>query len=208
MPEPDINDVVSHPRTTSRPWDEAAFESWYRAWVRDVLRYAQRRTTGEDVAWDVVGETFTVAWRRSADAPATDDEMLPWLYAIAANVIRNVQRADRRREAVTQRALHLRDSCADGQDEADARLDARREFPRALAQLRADDRELVMLVAWERLDLRGAASALGISYGAAKVRLHRARRRLRESLPATAAPTGDQPDPSGDCPVPPGLPGI
>ena len=85
-------------------------------------------------------------------------------------------------------------------EETDARLDAERVLSPALAQLSDDDQEVLRLVSWEDLNLAQVAVALGVSSGAAKVRLHRARRRLREllstqppvlssfSLPATNAP--------------------
>jgi RNA polymerase sigma-70 factor (ECF subfamily) len=53
----------------------------------------------------------------------------------------------------------------------------------ALALLSVEDRELVTLIAWEGLTPAQAASALGLTAGATRVRLHRARVRRR------AAPT-------------------
>ena len=52
----------------------------------------------------------------------------------------------------------------------------------ALQALRPDDRDLILLVAWEELDAAGAAQVLGIGVTAARVRLHRARRRLAASI--------------------------
>jgi RNA polymerase sigma-70 factor (ECF subfamily) len=63
----------------------------------------------------------------------------------------------------------------------------------AFTQLRQNDREVLMLVAWDGLDGTRAARALGCSRGAFAVRLHRARRRLAtaleavESIPGTPA---------------------
>nr|WP_240974122.1 sigma factor-like helix-turn-helix DNA-binding protein [Nonomuraea sp. FMUSA5-5] len=52
----------------------------------------------------------------------------------------------------------------------------------ALDDLREDDRELVLLLAWEGLDLHQAAKALGCSWPTARMRLHRARKRLNRLL--------------------------
>jgi RNA polymerase sigma-70 factor (ECF subfamily) len=52
----------------------------------------------------------------------------------------------------------------------------------ALGRLSEGDREVVLLCAWEGLSIEEAATALGCSPTAAKVRLHRARRRLRAEL--------------------------
>ncbi|WP_448641755.1 RNA polymerase sigma factor [Geodermatophilus sp. URMC 63] len=58
----------------------------------------------------------------------------------------------------------------------------RRRVRGALGRLSAEDRELVTLVAWEGLTPAQAAVALGIAPGTARVRLHRARTRLRALL--------------------------
>ena len=48
----------------------------------------------------------------------------------------------------------------------------------------SDDREVLRLIAWEGLESREAAAVFGCSYGAFRVRLHRARRRLEKQLAA------------------------
>ena len=52
----------------------------------------------------------------------------------------------------------------------------------AFARLRATDRELLALVAWEGLDAREIALVVGCSRNAARIRLHRARRRFAQAL--------------------------
>jgi RNA polymerase sigma-70 factor (ECF subfamily) len=52
----------------------------------------------------------------------------------------------------------------------------------AVHALSARDREILMLVAWDGLSVDEAATALGCSRGAAKVRFHRAKRRLARAL--------------------------
>ena len=181
-------------------WDKATFELQFKAHVRHIVRYTQRRLVGNDAVWDVVADTFTIAWQRSSTAPETSDEVVPWLYAIAANVIRNTQRAHLRRNDAARRSCLFAEAGHETNEETDARLDAERVLSPALAQLSDDDQEVLRLVSWEDLNLAQVAVALGVSSGAAKVRLHRARRRLREllstqppvlssfSLPATNAP--------------------
>jgi RNA polymerase sigma factor (sigma-70 family) len=52
----------------------------------------------------------------------------------------------------------------------------------AFARLSEDDREVLALVAWEELDAEEVATVLGCSRNAARIRLHRARRRLAREL--------------------------
>src|SRR5258708_39560996 len=67
-----------------------------------VLRFALRRLGNEDWAWDVVSDTFMVAWRRWDTRPDAE-VLLPWLYAIARYAVRNQLRASGRRSRLTAR---------------------------------------------------------------------------------------------------------
>jgi RNA polymerase sigma-70 factor (ECF subfamily) len=172
-------------------FSEKPFEVFFRAHHLAVLRFARRRI-GEEVAWDVVSETFLVAWRSWERRPAAPDEGLPWLYAIAGNVIRNQSRSEARATRLGARLSSV--GCAGpwaqgpGTDAvADAAVD-RDHALRVLEQLSDNDREILTLAAWEQLDVVGLAAALSISPAAAKVRLHRARQRLRALVdPPSAA---------------------
>jgi RNA polymerase sigma-70 factor (ECF subfamily) len=67
----------------------------------------------------------------------------------------------------------------------DQRLDAVAAGPlirRKLAELPENERELLLLVAWEGLTPTEAAAVVGIPAGTARSRLHRARARLRARL--------------------------
>lgn len=145
---------------------ERLFDQHYRA----VSAYALRRAVPGD-ADDVVAETFLVVWRRLEDVPA---EARPWLLGVARRVLANQRRAAGRRAALTARI-------GDAAPEA-AEPPAARPTLRALALLSEGDREVLLLRAWEGLSTDEAARALRCSRTAAKVRLHRARRRLRTAL--------------------------
>lgn len=149
---------------------EAAFSDNYDA----IVGYALRRTD-PDSAQEVVAETFLVAWRRVDDLPA---EPRPWLYGIARRVLANHRRGAARREALT--ALLTEHPHVD--DPPDGRV------LEALASLRSTDREALMLTAWDGLDRREAAAALGCSPATFAVRLHRARRRLVRELADEGGP--------------------
>ena len=154
---------------------EARFSRLYRDHEREILRYALRRSAEPEDAADVVAETFLVAWRRLGEVPVGGEARL-WLYATARRVLANHQRGIKRRTRLAER---LRD-------------ELRRQLPLqpasdrpvldALAAMSDSDRELLMLVGMEELSPSEAARVLGISTMAARTRLHRARRRLRELL--------------------------
>jgi RNA polymerase sigma-70 factor (ECF subfamily) len=139
-----------------------------------------RRVGGREAAEEVVADIYAVAWRRRDRIP---DLPLPWLYAIAANVIADQYRSTRRRHDLGLRLAQEARAGAPGADPAES-LAVREAFTAAFARLSAGEREVLRLVAWDGLDVREAAEVLGCSQGAFRVRLHRARRKLARQLDA------------------------
>jgi RNA polymerase sigma-70 factor (ECF subfamily) len=139
-----------------------------------IVAYALRRTRSAEDAADVVAETFAVAWRRIDDVPEGDDAVL-WLYATARRVLANERRRGRRRtDLVSRIGSVLFEHGASVEPPDGTALVA----VSALRSLDGDDRELLMLTAWEGLDAADVGRVLGCTPGAARIRLHRARRRL------------------------------
>ena len=150
----------------------ARFEALFEAHYGAVLAYARRRASS-DVGADVAAATFEVAWRRLDDVP---NDALPWLYGVARRLLANTRRADVRRQRLWSRLRAVGPT-----EPADVAV----EVPgarAALARLRPQDREVLMLVAWEGLNPEAAARCLGISVATFAVRLHRARYRLEEEM--------------------------
>jgi RNA polymerase sigma-70 factor (ECF subfamily) len=136
----------------------------------DVTAYARRRGSSDPDA--IAAETMAVAWRRLADVP--DDDPRPWLFATA----RNLLLAERRERLESSADCNTDDFTTPTRKlhELDPELLA------ALRSLPAIDRETLFLIAWEDLSPSLAARSLGITQGAFRVRLHRARRRLQRAL--------------------------
>jgi RNA polymerase sigma factor (sigma-70 family) len=163
--------------------DAHAFAAFYRRHVAAVTGLAVRLgATLDDVA-DIVSETFIVALARAGRYTAVSDTARPWLLGIAWRV---AQHGFRRR--ARQFRLHRRlrgDLPRFADDEAEAiaaAVDAARltpELEAALARLPQGERRVLELVAYTELTPTEAAVALGISANAARLRLSRARQRLR-----------------------------
>ena len=152
----------------------ARFDAVYRTHLAAVTAWAARRTDPATVH-DIVAETFLVAWRRIDVVP---DDALPWLLTTAHHILAGTRRADRRRHALAQRLE------AEGHSVADLAVPTPidPELESALRALDPDDRELILLVAWEELTPTQAAQVIGLSPVATRVRLHRLRRRLVREL--------------------------
>jgi RNA polymerase sigma-70 factor, ECF subfamily len=164
----------------------ALFERCHEA----VRRFAHHRSIEGVEADDLVADTFLVVWRRLDAVP--DDEPLPWVLAVAANVRRNHLRGSYRfRSAVRRLPAPEVVHPPEVPDARPARLRA------ALASLRPDDQEILRLVAWDGLTPSEAAVVLGCPPGTARARLSRARARLARLLDAA---DGDAPAPEGGNP--------
>jgi RNA polymerase sigma factor (sigma-70 family) len=144
-----------------------------------VVAYVRRRARG-DVVDDVVAETFLVAWRRLDDVP---DEALPWLLGVARRVLSTHRRAAGRRERLGVRLIATHPGTRiDTPEPGDGRVVA------ALARLSEKDREALILVAWDGLTPQQAAAVLGEPAGRFRVRLHRAKQRMKVLLNAPSPP--------------------
>lgn len=167
--------------------DEAArFDVLWTDHAGRVLAYARRHVDGS-TAQEVVSETFLVAWRRMDAVP---NDPLPWLLVVARNTIRNQQRSGNRRRALQLELQRLeRVAVEPGADIAAAE---RTDLLAAVAALTSQEREALLLIAWDGLAPADAAHVAGCTTATFHVRLHRARKRLREAaaMPDHQAPTG------------------
>ena len=155
------------------------FEALYGRYYSRVLAYGLRRVEPE-IAHDAVADTFLVAWRRLDSVP---DDALPWLLAVMRKTLRTHRRsAERQRSLLSE--IKVRDATR-SPDETGLAADAAAEFRaviEALQRLPDADQELLKLIVWDGLSTKDAAAVVGVTHVAARVRLHRAKRRLAAEL--------------------------
>lgn len=155
------------------------FEVIYVAHYSDILAYIRRRTDSHDDAADALAETFTTAWRRLDDLPQGPDARL-WLFGVARRVLANGRRAESRRGELVERLGRQLAGWAEHTEAGESLAGVREAF----ARLSPDDRELLSLAGWEGLGSDEIATVLGCSRANARLRLHRARKRLARHLDA------------------------
>ena len=158
----------------------AALERLFATHAGAVRAYARRRVDPA-AADDAVSEVFVIAWRRLDDVPP---DPLPWLLACARRVLLHQQRRRGRDVALQTRLTAM--------PRAEASVSRDGSLAQAFSALSEQDRELLLLIAWEGLDTAQAAHVLGCSRNALAVRLHRARKRF-----AAALRIADGPGPEG-----------
>jgi RNA polymerase sigma-70 factor (ECF subfamily) len=168
-------DEVAVPETDPR-W----FASVFDRHAPTIYRFASRRL-GTEGAKDVTAETFRIAFERRASFDPSRGGVLPWLFGIAANVLRGHRRAERRqlRLAIAHTAENTEDHGIEERLDAEAAAPA---LARALLALSPDDRDTLLLFAWSDLGYDGIADALGVPVGTIGSRLNRARRVVRDEL--------------------------
>jgi len=151
-----------------------SFDEAFAAEFAPLHRYLARRV-GAAAADELAAETFTVAFRRW-DRLDPERPVRPWLYGIAANLMRHHWRKERRMLRAYAR------TGVDPISTEDTPAEDTRELAVALAGLRHEEREILLLHAWAELTDTEIAAALGIPAGTVKSRLSRTREKLRNRL--------------------------
>jgi len=168
-----------------RPQDAAAplvdFAGLYRTHAQEVRRFALYLSGNASVVDDLVSEAFVRVWTARERVDLTT--VRGYLFAIVRNLfLKHVER-ERRHAPIDEGAVDQRP----GPEEQARDQDELRVVLSALAQLPEADRAAVLMRADEGLPYEDIAAVLGISIGAAKVKVHRARLKLAEALQAPEA---------------------
>jgi RNA polymerase sigma factor (sigma-70 family) len=173
---------------------DAGFEQLFRETRTDLLAYIMRRSPSAADAADVLAQTYLIAWQK-LDAIPTGAGARLWLFGVARKLLLEGARRSRSRYALVERvAGELRRANLPHVPVEDERSSGLRA---ALATLPERDREILMLTAWEDLTPKEIATVVGTSANIVRVRLHRARTRLKRDLtaPRTAiAPVSHSPE--------------
>lgn len=157
-----------------------AFAAIFDRHAPHIRRYLARRLDAQ-VADDLVAETFLAAFDKRQRYDRDRPDARPWLYGIATNLVAQ----HRRQEARRYQRGHADGAAHDHADRVAAEVTAhavRSLLVDALGGLSAEDRDVLLLVAWEQLSYEEVAAALAIPVGTVRSRLHRARRKVREAL--------------------------
>ncbi len=164
--------------------DQRAFSELYERHARTIYNYLFRRLADWSEAEDLTAVVFLEAFRRRSEVVVFEGKLLPWLYGIATNVLRNRRRALwRHRHLVAQLASQPgTDVTPDVAARAEAAAQMRSVLER-IGRLPRPQQDVIALCVWSGLSYEEAASALGVPVGTVRSRLSRA----RDSLDSTPA---------------------
>jgi RNA polymerase sigma-70 factor (ECF subfamily) len=164
--------------------DERAFGSLYERHVDAIYNYLFRRSADWSEAEDLTAVVFLEAFRRRRDAVVVEGKLLPWLYGIATNVLRNRRRAQWRHRRLLNRLAEERTPslmAVPERVEASERMRLLLERTRLLPR---EQQDVLALCVWSGLSYEEAAVALGVPVGTVRSRLARAREALGKGVQA------------------------
>lgn len=171
--------------------DDRAFGELFERHHARVFRHALRLVMVPAEADEVMASAFLELWRRRSAVRLVDGSVLPWLLVTATHLSRNRVRGAIRYQRLL--ASLPREEAADAAVsalESLERIELRKRIHAALRRMSPTDAALMTLTVVDGLTTAEAGAAVGLAPGAARMRLSRARGRLRTLLASSdPAPT-------------------
>ena len=168
----------------------AEFEALYRANVAAVTAYFARRSAEPQTVADLTADTFVQAITSFATFDPRKGTPRAWVFGIARRIYAAHCQAHSQQRSRVERLAGRRELAPDEVGDLIDRIDAERPgraLVTRLTTLPATDRAAVELVDLAGLEPKEAAQVLGVAPGTLRMRLMRARARLRKA---------DSPDPA------------
>jgi RNA polymerase sigma factor (sigma-70 family) len=183
----------------------AEFERLYRANVDAVTAYFARRTTDPQLVADLTADTFVTVITCFESFDPRKGTARAWVFGIARHVYASYCEAYSQQQHKLQRLAGRRELDQDQVEELLERIDAERAgrgLIAALAMLPERERAVIELVDVAGLRPKDAATVLEVTPGTVRMRLMRARTRLRRqaarAAPASAHGTATEPHTAAD----------
>ena len=194
--------AATHPaaEVAERTGDAGAaseFERLYRANIDAVTAYFARRTTDPQLVADLTADTFVTVITSFESFDPRKGSARAWVFGIARHVYAAHCEAYSQQQHKLRRLAGRRDLDQDQVEELLERIDAERAgrgLIAALAMLPERERAVIELVDVAGLRPKDAATMLGLTPGTVRMRLMRARARLRRQAARDAPVSARRPD--------------
>ena len=166
--------------------DQEALRVLFQRYERPVYSLLYRMLSSHEDAEEALADVFVKVWK-GAPKFKGKAKFTTWLYRIASNTARDCLRSRKTRQEVSTEDTLLNEVQATGTDadrtdpvKAAAASEQKSEIVRALAQLSEEDRLLIVLYHFQERDYREITEITGIEPNNLKVKLFRARQRLKK----------------------------
>lgn len=170
--------------------DRDGFAATFDQHRESVYRHALRVTATVQDAEDVTAAAFLELWRQRKSVRVVDGSVLPWLLVTTTNLACNLARVLRRYRALIVTLPRSKDARSAGDIALEQMEEARVsevQVRQVLTSMTPSDAALIALTMFEHYSPAEVAEVLGISEGAARTRLHRARARMASVIQASPA---------------------
>jgi RNA polymerase sigma factor (sigma-70 family) len=160
--------------------DGAAFGALFDRYAKAVYNHCFRLTASWAAAEDHTQSTFLLAWRKRGQVRLRNESALPWLLAVATNVVRNDRRSAVRRRLLSGR-VPVEQPVPDHADDVAGRIDDEQRMAallEAVRKLPRAQREALALCVWSGVSYADAAAQLGIAEVSVRARVSKAKARL------------------------------
>lgn len=185
--QPPSDDEDKHCMAELTAGHDTAMNPLMRRWQDRLIGFIIRMGADHATACDLAQETFVRLYRHRASYNPRQS-FATWIFTIAANLARNHHRwATRHPEALTDPADFAHHDTPDTASDPHQRAAAKEKLAAvqsAIAALPDDQREVLILSAYEHLSHEEIATITDTTPKAVELRLYRARKTLRESLAA------------------------
>ena len=165
--------------------DPRAFEDIYRRHVGKVVAFAARRCRTAEEVHDLVGAIWLEVIGAASRFDPDRGRAVPWILGVAANLVADGRRRRAREADALRRLAGRRVLDEDDHARLEAMIDAEREAKTLFIGkngLPEGERMALELVVLEGMTTGETAEALGIRPAAVRMRIARARRKLRASV--------------------------
>lgn len=162
----------------ARQNDGEAFGLLFDLHRHRVYRRALGLVDSQHDAEDITAAAFFELWRKRRSVKPANGSVLPWLLVTVVNLSRNLRRSTTRYQRFLRATPRAR--ATEGPDAET--METRKRLAASLGELSPVDGALLVLTVLEGLPIAQAAEVFGLKPSTARVRLHRARARLRADL--------------------------
>jgi RNA polymerase sigma-70 factor (ECF subfamily) len=170
------------PRLARDLVEDETLDRIYHLFYEQIYSHLYFQTRDKHLTEDLVSRAFMRAQHFLRRHPRRRIRIVPWLYRIAENELKQHRRYEMRHPTIGDEILDFRASPRPGPDVQLERKEENERVREAVDRLGPRDREIIIMNTWQGLSLRRIGRILELPEGTVKSRVQRARRKLERML--------------------------
>ena len=171
----DLNLVIQK----AQKGDKDAYGQIYNIFYRRIYRYCKFNAKSAQIAQDICQETFLKAWKALPSFRERGGSLQAYLFKIARNLIIDFSRKKKEESLNNYQQIEADGKSLEDEIDKSASLNKIRN---ALAGLKEDERQIIILRYFEDMTQLEVAKVIGIKEGNLRVKTHRILKKLKEII--------------------------